>query len=272
MLGIPLVDLAVVAGVGLVLPACCGGPWPAWALVAATTAAAGAIDEGSAGAVALALQWPTLALVLTARVARSWRAAGTVRLVACADAVVAGTWFALSRAGATPFGIREPIVALTAVHFTYAGAGALTLAGAARDRAAGPWSRRVATAGVALTAAAPPVVATGFVTEAAVPQVGGAILLSLGVFATAAVQLVQAARGPLAAGARVLLAVSGLSVGAPMVLAVAWAAGQHWSVRALSIPDMVRVHGTANAVGFVGAGLLARRIIPDRALTPVTSP
>jgi hypothetical protein len=106
------------------------------------------------------------------------------------------------------------------------------------------------------------VVATGFVTEAAMPQVGGAILLSLGVFTTAAVQLAQAVRAPLAAGARVLLAVSGLSVWAPMVLAVAWAAGQHWTVRALSIPDMVRVHGTANAVGFVGAGLLARRSCP----------
>jgi hypothetical protein len=262
MLGIPLVDLAVVAGVALVLPACCGGPWPAWALVAVATAAAGAAGDGSAVAVALALPWPALALVLTAGVARSWRAAGLVRLVACGDAVVAGTWFALSRAEATPLGIGEPIVLLTAVHFTYAGAGALTLAGTARDRAAGPWSRRVATAGVALTAAAPPVVATGFVTEAAIPQVGGAILLSLGVFATAAVQLAQAVRAPLAAGARVLLAVSGLSVWAPMVLAVAWAAGQHWTVRALSIPDMVRVHGTANAVGFVGAGLLARRSCP----------
>ncbi|MEZ5180089.1 MAG: YndJ family transporter [Acidimicrobiales bacterium] len=46
---------------------------------------------------------------------------------------------------------------------------------------------------------------------------------------------------------------------APMVLAVAWAAAQHFDVPALSIPDMVRTHGAGNAIGFVGAGLLARR-------------
>jgi hypothetical protein len=47
-----------------------------------------------------------------------------------------------------------------------------------------------------------------------------------------------------------------------MVLAVAWAAGQHWDVPLLSVPDMVRTHGAANALGFVLCGLLARRIDP----------
>jgi len=258
VLGLPLVELAVVAGVALVLPACGGGRWRWWALVAASAAAAGALDRGSLPAVALALPWPALAVGRTVVAARAWRSSGPLRVIAGVDAVVAGTWFALSRAGASPFGIREPIVVLTAVHFTYAGAGALTLAGAAWALARERWSRRAAGVGVALTAAAPPVVATGFVTGAALAQVGGAVLLSAGVFATAAAQLAEAARGPLPARARALLAVSGLA--APMVLAVGWAAGQHTGVRALSIPDMVRVHGTANAVGFVGAGLLARGI------------
>ncbi len=44
-----------------------------------------------------------------------------------------------------------------------------------------------------------------------------------------------------------------------MVLAVAWAAGQHWHVPALSIPDMARTHGIANALAFVLCGLLAAR-------------
>ena len=51
-----------------------------------------------------------------------------------------------------------------------------------------------------------------------------------------------------------------LAVWAPMVLAVAWAAGQHWDVPILSIPDMARTHGVANALGFIGAGLLARHL------------
>jgi hypothetical protein len=65
---------------------------------------------------------------------------------------------------------------------------------------------------------------------------------------------------------RLLLAVSGLAVWAPMALAVAWAAGQHWDVPALSIPAMVRWHGLPNAVGFVVAGLLAGRIGTDASL------
>jgi hypothetical protein len=48
-----------------------------------------------------------------------------------------------------------------------------------------------------------------------------------------------------------------------MVLAVAWALGQHWDVPALSIPDMVRTHGVANAFAFVICGLLGRRLLGE---------
>lgn len=40
-----------------------------------------------------------------------------------------------------------------------------------------------------------------------------------------------------------------------MVLAVAWAAGQHWDVPALSIDAMARTHGATNAIGFVACGV-----------------
>ena len=42
-----------------------------------------------------------------------------------------------------------------------------------------------------------------------------------------------------------------------MALAVAWAAGQHWAIPVLSIPDMARTHGLANALGFILCGLIA---------------
>lgn len=61
--------------------------------------------------------------------------------------------------------------------------------------------------------------------------------------------------------ARVLLIVSSLSVIAPMVLAVFWAAAQYVDVPALSIPAMARIHGTMNAVGFVGCGLVGWRLV-----------
>ena len=44
------------------------------------------------------------------------------------------------------------------------------------------------------------------------------------------------------------------------LLAVAWAAGQHWNVPVLSIDDMARTHGLANALAVVQCGLLARHL------------
>ena len=49
----------------------------------------------------------------------------------------------------------------------------------------------------------------------------------------------------------------GVAIWIPMVLAVAWAAGQHWDIPALSIPAMERTHGLANSLAFVLGGLLA---------------
>jgi hypothetical protein len=188
-----------------------------------------------------------------------------------AYAVAAAVCFVVSRAGSELFGIGEPIVELTAVHYTYAGCAALTLAVLALERSddGGGRGRRLAMVAVVLTGLAPPVVAVGFVAGAALPQVGGAVLMTLGVWATASRHLADAAT-PAAGGsswARVLLGLSGLSVWAPMVLAVAWAAGQHWDVPVLSIPDMARTHGVANALGFSVAGLVARRL-PSRDSPP----
>jgi hypothetical protein len=129
------------------------------------------------------------------------------------------------------------------------------LAWSASTAASGRYQR---TADVALAAmiVAPPIVALGFVTGAALPQVGGAALLAAGVLATAFVTGVDARRRATDGPTRVLLAVSALAPIAPMVLAVAWAAAQHWVVPALGIPSMARIHGTLNLVGFVGCGLI----------------
>jgi len=163
-----------------------------------------------------------------------------------------------SRYGLELFGIHEPIVELTAVHYSFAGSAAVMLAGAAVREASGRW-RGLGLLGVVCTAGAPPIVATGFVTASALPQVGGAVLMTVGVWCTASLQLRAASRMRWSSPAA-LLAISGLAVWLPMVLAVAWACGQHWDVPVLSIPDMARTHGLATALAFVVCGLVARRL------------
>lgn len=271
-----MIDLAVIAGVALVLPACLGHR-NRWWIAAVAVAGAAAAEPGTLSAVALAIVWP--AVGITVVVGDAWRAGpllfwsrgDVVRLVAGGYGLVAATWFVLSCAQVSPLGIHEPIVELTAVHFTYVGVGALTLADTALTRARSRWERRLGAVGLGLTAGAPLVVATGFTTGWAALQIGGAVLMSLGVFATAALQLRAATRpGPVLT--RTALAVSGLAVWAPMVLAVAWATAQHVDAPALSTADMVPAHGAVNALAFIGAGLVARaleRARPDERPTEV---
>jgi YndJ-like protein len=263
-----LVDQVVLIGIAVVLPLALGGRYWWWVLATAAVLVSFTVPAGWAGVLAAPLLVVTL-VVLGRRLEAAgplmfWRLGDGVEVIACGYAVVAAVSLAQSRTGGELFGIGEPIVELTAVHYMYAGTAALVLARAATTAATGSW-QRIARAAVLLTGMAPPVVAAGFVTGAAVPQVGGAVLMSLGVFGTAVLHLREAAarpdRSPLV---RLLLAVSGLAVWAPMPLAVAWAASQHVGVPALSIPAMARTHGLAMALGFVVCGLLARRL-------PVTS-
>lgn len=284
LLGLNPIDLAVVGAVGVVAPVALRrrwAPWPVWALAAVAAGLSLRLERGSAPAVGLALPWLALALG-TAVVAvppalrRSWRAwtaedVGTV--VGAAWVVAAAASLVLSRAGVQPMGIYEPIVELSAVHFTYVGAGAVSLATGAAVRTRRRRSRPLGRAALALTVGAPPVVALGFLSDSiSLPtQVGGAVLLTVGVWLTAGLELARAfgRDGDVRRAERVCLVVSGLAVWVPMVLAVAWAAGQHWSLPILSILDMARTHGAANAIGFIGAGLLAQRLArPTQEVTP----
>lgn len=258
LVSLSLIDQVVLAGFALVMPLVIGEfPWW-WAASTGMLVPAFALPRGVAALAVL----PAVVAAMAALV-QKLRAVGPpfwwdlrigAETVAIAYGVVAAVALFGSRSGVTVLGIYEPIVELTAVHYTFAGAGALCLAADTLD---GRSRSHVARTAVVLTGAAPPVVALGFVTTSAVPQVGGAVLMAIGVWLTAALELadVTTAASP---GARVLLAVSGLAIWLPMVLAVAWAAGAHWDVPALSIPDMARTHGLVNAFAFVLAGLVAR--------------
>jgi hypothetical protein len=267
-----LIDLVVVLGAAVVVPVALGR-WAGWWLaVAASTALALSVDPGGVGLV-LALPWAVLAGTATLdagrRLARTRRPTldGVAELAMAGFALVAGVGLVESCGGLGVFGFGEPITRLAAVHFTYAGV-ATTALGRSAVRAAGSAARRrVAGAGLVLAIAAPPVVGTGFATEAAIAQVGGAVLMAGAAYLISACHLVEA--WPLR-GSRVgrLLLASGLSPWVPMVLAVAWALAQHTGGPALSIPDMARVHGSLNAFGFVGCGLAARWLAARPAVAP----
>jgi YndJ-like protein len=261
-----MINAAVLVGVAVVLPLALGHA-RRWWVAAIAGVVSMLLPTGSLAAGLTAGVWVAVALlglVEAARVvrhdlaARRPQTAQLVPLGTAAYALVGAVAFLASRTGRELFGIGEPIVELTAVHFTYAGVGALVLAGAALREATG---RRVdvARAAVLLTLGAPPVVGLGFVTGSWLPQVGGAVLMTMGVLTTAALQLCEAAtseRHPRAT--RTLLAVSGLAPWLPMGLAVAWAASLYWRVPALDVAAMVPSHGSLNTV-FVVLGLWARR-------------
>ena len=186
-------------------------------------------------------------------------------VVAPAYLIVGVAWLLLNRIGVEPFGIREPFVLLTAVHFHFAGFGA-TLMAALVLRYLGP--RPVVVVAAVLIVVAPPIVAAGF-TFLPLLQVVGAVLLTLGLWLLAGVTLVRIvpeAPSP----AKWFLAISSLAVFVPMVLAVQWAVGWNFGTPALSISMMARTHGAVNALGFTLSGLLGWATLGERAMSSVS--
>lgn len=243
---IPTMNAALVVGVGAVMPfSLKARPLP-WLFAAISVAGSLLLGPGPLAALFVA-PWVVLTIIAGVRSLmqrESWAAmvagfAGTASL-----ALVA------SRLEVTLFSISEPIVKLTALHFTYAGAGTLALALRLDSLRPSRWTKLARW----LVFIAPPVVASGFVSRSALGQVGGASLMTAGVWLVAALQWPDARSGPQRWWWRV-------SCGAPliaMVLGVSWAANQYWpSIPALTVPDMVPTHGALNAFGFVLCGHLA---------------
>jgi hypothetical protein len=170
---------------------------------------------------------------------------------------VGGFWLAMARFGVRPLSFGDTIVLLTAVHFHYAGFALLILAGLAgrRLRAGAPVARgtfRLIAAGMI---AGVPLVALG-ITFSRLLEILAVLLLVASVLALALLTLLAIA--PLIArrAARALLAISALASVAPMLLAAGYASGGLVGV-ALTIPQMVVLHGAVNAFGLVLCGLLA---------------
>lgn len=208
----------------------------------------------------LSLPWTAMAGMVAlsgvAGLGPSKTVAAWVSNVARIDLGIAGVWLLLSRLGARPMGIQEPIVLLTAVHFHYAGFGAALIA-AAGVRFAQPRSRleprpwQIVGLAVALL---PFAVALGFVLWPLAKAVA-ATLFAITVMVLAGM-LWRASARFLRRTARVLMRVACLFVIAGMGLAAAYAAGDYLGRSWLTVPAMASTHGWINGLGCVMPGLL----------------
>ncbi len=182
---------------------------------------------------------------------------GQCRDVALMFGAIGAAWLVADRGGWRPLGFDAEIVALTAVHFHYAGLLLPLFAGLVqRELFFLRLASRVAV-GVVLGV---PAVALGITAT----QLGWgrsletamACGLALAGLVLAVLQVRLALDGRQSFVTRALLGVSGVALFFGMVLAGAYA------VRAgpwLGIPQMRLLHGTVNAIGFALCGLLAWR-------------
>jgi YndJ-like protein len=179
---------------------------------------------------------------------------------------IGGGWLVLSRLGAQPMGFLEPIVLLTAVHFHYAAFATPILVGGVARFATARILRSSYPVLVVAALAGPLLVAAGITFS---PSLGlfGAGVQSLAVLGVSVVLGGAARRHSRSAITRLLLGVSAISpwLTAPLALAYAW--GEVSKQPTISLPDMARIHGVVNALGFVLCALLG--LVRARDASPV---
>ncbi len=243
-------NAALVLAVAVVMPLSFRSSWWPWLVAAVGVVASLSLEAGAVAAVLL-LPWVGL---LGARLLRSTSA---LDVIAALFGLVSASALIFSRLEWSLFGITEPIIKLTALHFSYAGVGTFTLARRLVERLPGS---RVARATLGLVIIAPGLVAFGFIARSSSGQVGGALVMTAGTWLVALQHLGQLRS--LRLWPRALMVISCLSPWVSMVLAVSWAANTYWpAVPALTVVDMVPTHGALNAFGFVLCALVAQQRI-----------
>ncbi len=161
---------------------------------------------------------------------------------------VGGLWAVATCAGFTPLDFSPTIVALTAAHFHYAGFVLPVLSGIAVGHVNRSYTRWIP---IAILGGVP-LVAVG-ITASPLVEMVGAIVLAAGAVATAVTQLSVAANARRRLVA-LLLAGSALALLWGISLAVIYAVGEYRGLPWPSIPEMVHLHGSVNALGY---GLVA---------------
>lgn len=243
-------------------------------LPAALLLAAGcALPPGSAAAT-LALPWIAFTGLLGAIGFCRVRETGLRRPLdgLCTDAAllfatIGGLWTLSDRVGFSPLGFGPVIVALTAVHFHYAGLLLPLFAGQVQREF---WIHRFAARAAVGAVLGVPAVAVGITTTQlgwgpSIEAAAGCGLALAGMaVAILHVRIATESARPLAA--RILLGIAGASLFFGMVLASLYAIRAFSSAFAwLTLPQMRAVHGTVNAFGFGLCGVLGWRVLAREA-------
>jgi hypothetical protein len=182
---------------------------------------------------------------------------------------IGGGWLLMSRLGLNPLGFDDLIVLLTAVHFHYAGFAAPLIAGlAGRALVAAPptlWKlHRVSVFGVI---AGTPLVAAG-ITFSPLLEIIGAIVIATSLTLLAYLIRFIVLRLTLYRPAQLLLTISAISILIGMFFTYLYVIGEFTGYPLVSIPQMVRIHGVVNALGFALCGLLGWALLPPSSPTP----
>lgn len=214
------------------------------------------VPTGSVVAMVMASAWMALTVMVGVRGLRelgrgAWRSPDRLAVALGLVMIPAGgVGLVLSRCGATPLGIEEPLILLTAVHFHYAAFVSPVMAALAMRGRGG----RVDWAMTVSIVAGSPLLAVGFVLAMPAMRMTGAVLLLAGLMGVVVKMLVAVVslRSNLARGLAMVSATSlvmGLALA--LVYAVADCLGQVW----IPIGAMAWTHGMLNAVGFSLCGL-----------------
>lgn len=184
-----------------------------------------------------------------------------VSAIGLAYLAVGAGWLVIFRAGLAPLGFGPVVVALTAVHFHFAGLAAPVIAVRTMGALDGRARTLAQAAGVGVIAAIP-IVAIGLSISALVALVGTA-LLATALITLAVLMVLRVQRRLYSRTARVLLIVSAISATLSMPLAVYYQWGQLSGDATIDLEWMIRLHGFANAHGFATCGLIAW-VLEDR--------
>jgi hypothetical protein len=170
---------------------------------------------------------------------------------------VGGGWFVLWCSGIPIMDFGEHVPVLTTIHFHYAGFASPILVGfVGRElRAANTRLWRIYVGAASLVIVGPAFVALGIAGVRAI-EAPAAAVLAAGT-ATVALLALAAVLRRVGAATRALLAVSSAAAVAAMTLAFLYAAGNPLGISEIALEDMVRWHGSLNAIGYVLCGLLA---------------
>lgn len=275
-----LISSTLVMGVGVVVPLGLSfwtvrsreSSWFSWLSLLQPVAAGGAIAaltlQPRPASGLFAFPWLVFAVGAFLVGARRLRVRQTADDTPAALALVllpiGAYWLCLSRAGLDPLGIGGLLVLLTAVHFHFAAFGALLLVACSTRRlaelvktgSASPtllqvvkWSTVGIVVGTFLVAAG--------ISGVPVLGVAGAVAIAFGLFAYAVLTLGFVLRHLHSLWSKALLSIAALSILISMPLALAWAWSQWTGTVLVDMSVMLRIHGMANAHGFVLSGLLA---------------